>query len=463
VTRRSRVWSLRQRLLAWLLAPLVLWSLGSSGLAYLLALHFTTRAYDRSLHASIRDIERQLTVVDGQPAIDLPRAAIQILEWDEEDRVYYRVATASGKHIAGDPTLPAPRFLAPGGTRYYEAQFGSATVRVAASLVPLPGAREEVLVAAAESTDARRFIAREILFATLIPEGLLVVLAAIGVWYGVGRGLSPLDRLRLEVGRRSDQDLSPVQAQRVPREVRPLVDAINALFSRLDSALAAYRRFVGNAAHQLRTPLAGLHTQAELALRESDPQAIRRSLEQLHEAAGRAGHLINQLLSLARLEPGSRRSPQVEALDLTELARDTTARWVPRALARGIDLGFEGAHSQAHVRANRILLEELLGNLIDNAIRYTPPGGEATVRVQLNAGTAVLKVEDNGPGIPEDERAGVLERFHRGSAALQSAGSGLGLAIVREIAATHDADVRLEVGDAGRGTRVSVAFPLALP
>jgi two-component system sensor histidine kinase TctE len=327
--------------------------------------------------------------------------------------------------------------------------------------VPLPGAREEVLVAAAESTDARRFIAREILFATLIPEGLLVVLAAIGVWYGVGRGLSPLDRLRLELGRRSDQDLSPVQAERVPREVRPVVDGINALLSRLDSALAAHRRFVGNAAHQLRTPLAGLHTQAELALRESDPRAVRRSLEQLHEAAGRAGHLVNQLLSLARLEPGSRRSPQVEPLELTELARDTTARWVPRALARGIDLGFEGAHSQAHVRANRILLEELLGNLIDNAIRYTPSGGEATVRVELDAGAAVLKVEDNGPGIPQDERANVLERFHRGSAALQSPGSGLGLAIVREIAATHDAEVRLEVGGGGRGTRVSVVFPLA--
>ena len=130
-------------------------------------------------------------------------------------------------------------------------------------------------------------------------------------------------------------------------------------------------------------------------------------------------------------------------------------------MARGIDLGFEGAHSQAHVRANRILLEELLGNLIDNAIRYTPDGGEATVRVELNAGTAVLRVEDNGPGIPEDERASVLERFHRGSAALQRSGSGLGLAIVREIAATHDADVRLEVGEAGCGTRVSVAFPLA--
>jgi two-component system sensor histidine kinase TctE len=456
---RGRVWSLRQRLLAWLLAPLVLWSLGSSGLAYLLAVHFTTLAYDRSLHASIRDIERQMTVVDGQPAINLPRAAIQILEWNEEDRVYYRVASASGKHIAGDPSLPAPAFLMPGRTQYYEAQLGNATVRVAASLIPVTGAREAVLVAAAESTDARRSIAREILFATLVPEGLLVALAAVGVWYGVGRGLAPLDRLRAEVGRRSDQDLSSLEAQRVPREVRPLVDAINALLARLDSALAAHRRFVANAAHQLRTPLAGLDAQAELALRESEPEAVRRSLEQVHQAAGRAARLVSQLLSLARLEPRSGRPLQVEPLDLNELARDTTARWVPPALARGIDLGFESNGAQAKALGDRLLLEELLGNLLDNAVRYTPSKGEVTVRVQRSGRGIELSVEDNGPGIPEDERDKVLERFKRGSTGLQTSGSGLGLAIVREIAVTHGAEIRLEAGKHGRGTRVSVAFP----
>jgi two-component system sensor histidine kinase TctE len=455
---RGRVWSLRQRLLAWLLAPLVLWSLGSSGLAYLLAVHFTTLAYDRSLHASIRDIERQMTVVDGRPAINLPRAAIQILEWNEEDRVYYRVATASGKHIAGDPSLPAPALLVPGRTQYYEAQLGNATVRVAASLVPVTGAQEAVLVAAAESTDARRSIAREILFATLVPEALLVALAAVGVWYGVGRGLLPLERLRVEVGRRSDQDLSSLEARRVPREVRPLVDAINALLTRLDSALAAHRRFVANAAHQLRTPLAGLNAQAELALRESEPAAIRLSLEQLHQAAGRAARLVSQLLSLARLEPRSGRPLQVEPLDLNELARDTTARWVPPALAQGIDLGFEGSAS-VRVLGDRLLLEELLSNLLDNAVRYTPARGEATVRVQRASTGTVLSVEDNGPGIPEDERGKVLERFHRGSTAFQTAGSGLGLAIVREIAVTHGAEMRVEAGRDGRGTRVSVTFP----
>jgi two-component system sensor histidine kinase TctE len=452
-------WSLRQRLLAWLLAPLVLWSLGSSGLAYLLALHFTTQAYDRSLHASILDIERQLRVVDGRAAIDLPPAAIQILEWNDEDRVYYRVATASGQHIAGDPRLPLPPTVATGHTRYFDARFGNATVRAAAAMVPVPGANEAVLVQVAETTDARRSITGEILAATLLPEGVLITLAAIGMWYGVGRGLDPLERLREEVGRRSDQDLSPVAAQRTPREVRPLVNAINGLLSRLDSALSAHRRFVANAAHQLRTPLAGLHTQAELALRASNPETVRRSLEQLHQAAGRAAHLVGQLMSLARLEPRSARPLQAEPLDLKELARATTARWVPQALGRGVDLGFDAVSAPAQVVGDRLLLEEMLGNLIDNAIRYTPPGGEATVRVVHAANAAVVEVEDSGPGIPENERPQVMERFQRGSNAAQTPGSGLGLAIVREIAVTHGAEVRLEAGHEGRGTRVSVVLP----
>jgi two-component system sensor histidine kinase TctE len=168
---------------------------------------------------------------------------------------------------------------------------------------------------------------------------------------------------------------------------------------------------------------------------------------------------VSQLLSLARLEPRSGRPLQVEQLDLNELAPDTTARWVPPALARGIDLGFEGSANSAKILGDRLLLEELLGNLLDNAVRYTPSRGEATVRVQRASTGAVLSVEDNGPGIPEDERGQVVERFRRGSTALQTTGSGLGLAIVREIAVTHGAEMRVDSGTNGRGTRVSVFFP----
>jgi two-component system sensor histidine kinase TctE len=240
-----------------------------------------------------------------------------------------------------------------------------------------------------------------------------------------------------------------------------VVEALNGLFARLDNALSSHRRFVANAAHQLRTPLAGLHTQAELALRETDREALQRSLEQLHQASGRASHLINQLMSLARLEPRTGRPLQLEQLDLNELARSTTARWVPRALNADIDLGFESSGRALGVLGDRLLLEELLGNLIDNAMRYTPRAGEATVRVSETDKSPVLSVEDNGPGIPEDERILVLERFHRGRNAQQSPGSGLGLAIVREIAQTHGASVLIEAGPGGRGTAIRIKFPAA--
>jgi two-component system sensor histidine kinase TctE len=445
--------------MAGLLVSLVLWSLCSSAVAYLLARHFTTQAYDRSLRASILDIGRQLKLVNGQPVVKLPRAAMEILEWNELDRVYYRVMTATGRDIAGDAKVPLPPMPVNDVERYYDAQFNGATVRVAAASRILPGYDEPVLVIVAETTDARHAITRKILLATLLTESLLAVLVLAGTWLVVGRGLAPLGRLREDITRRSDQDLSSIDAGSTPGEVRPLIEALNGLFARLDSALASHRRFVANAAHQLRTPLAGLRTQTELALRETDEQALRRSLEQVHEASGRASHLINQLMSLARLEPRSGRPLQVEPLDLNELARATTAHWVPRALSTGIDLGFEPSSRALRVLGDRLLLEELLGNLIDNAVRYTPGGGEATVRVSETGKNPVLSVEDTGPGIPEDERMLVLERFHRGRNAQQSPGSGLGLSIVREIAQTHGASILIEPGRDGRGTAVRTKFP----
>ena len=451
--------SLRERLMAGLVVSLVIWSLCSAAVAYLLARHFTTQAYDRSLHASILDIARQIKLMKGKPGIDLPPAALEMLEWNELDRVYYRVVTATGAAIAGDPALPLPAGPINQIDRYYDSQFKGTSVRIAAATHSLPGYPEPLLVMVAETTDARRAITRKILMATLITEMLLIVPVLGGVWLVVGRGLAPLGRLREDVARRSDHDLSAIDARSTPGEVRPVVEALNGLFARLDSALSSHRRFVSNAAHQLRTPLAGLHTQAELALRETDREALQRSLEQLHQASGRASHLINQLMSLARLEPRSGRTVQLEQLDLNEVARSTTARWVPRALNADIDLGFEPSARALGVLGDRLLLEELLGNLIDNAVRYTPHPGEATVRVSETDKCPVLSVEDTGPGIPEDERILVLERFHRGRNALQSPGSGLGLAIVREIAQTHGASVLIEAGPGGRGTAIRIKFP----
>lgn len=455
-------WSLRRQLLAWLLVPLLGWSLAGSVLAYLLAAHFATAAYDRVLYGAILDLAKQIRAGDAGLQLDLPPAAREMFEWNEADRVYYRIALEDGRVVSGEAQLPAPpKALRPGHAQFYDGTHAGSPVRVAAlwtTLSGLPG-QPRLVIQVAETLDARQDIARQILLATLLPESLLALLAAGALWVGVSHGLAPLARLREEIARRSDQDLSPIPEQRAPAEVRPLAHAVNALLSRLEVALTAQRRFVANAAHQLRTPLAGIRTQAEIALRQSDPEELAHTLAQLRSGTERTTHLLNQLLSLARLEPGDARAhPQVE-MDLSEAARATTALWVPQALRRGIDLGFEGAGVDLTVAGDRLLLEELLGNLIENALVHGPGTTRVTVAAAALGGAPVLSVEDDGPGVPPGERSRLFERFERGRTSGQVRGSGLGLAIVREIATLHAARVSMGQGAQGRGTRVEVVFP----
>jgi two-component system sensor histidine kinase TctE len=277
------------------------------------------------------------------------------------------------------------------------------------------------------------------------------------VWYGIDRGLRPLATLQHEISSRSHRDLSPLPESNAPGEVRALVRAMNDLLARLASALSAQQRFTADAAHQLRTPLAGIKTQAELALRQDRLDDVQHTLRQLNTATGQTTHLINQLLSLARSEPAVSRAQATQRINLHELARDTTTEWVPRALARNIDLGFDGSALPATIEGDAVLVRELLSNLLDNAIRYTQPGGQVTVRVAIADSAVTLSVEDNGPGIPPAERERVFERFHRvlGNG---GEGCGLGLSIVREIAQSHGAETRLAAGKNGNGTVVTVSF-----
>jgi len=239
-----------------------------------------------------------------------------------------------------------------------------------------------------------------------------------------------------------------------------MIRAMNDLLARLGTAISTQQRFIADAAHQLRTPIAGLKTQTELALRESQPGNVHDILRQLLTATEQSTRLVNQLLSLARAEPGARREHPIERLDLARLARDTTTEWVPRALVRHIDLGYDSEGGTAWIEGDSFLVRDMLGNLLDNAIRYTQHGGQVTVRVTEGMDAVVLTVEDNGPGIPEQERERVFERFYR-VLGTGTEGCGLGLAIVREIALSHRAKVTLAAGAGGQGTVARVAFPRA--
>ena len=314
-----------------------------------------------------------------------------------------------------------------------------------------------VLIQVAETLNKRHILTSKILLGMLVPELLFIVIICVLVWVGVERGLRPLAALQAEIRNRSHRDLSPLPEHNAPSEVRTLVHAMNELLGQLHEAISSQQRFVANAAHQLRTPLAGLKTQTEFALRQHDLAEVHQSLQQMSKASGQTTHLVNQLLSLARAEPNSAAEKSMNMADLSELAREVTSEWVPRALERNIDLGYDAAAGAVDIKCDTLLVKEMMCNLIDNAIRYTQPGGLITVRVACTGDQASLQVEDNGPGIPVAERERAFERFFRGMDS-ETDGCGLGLAIVREIAHGHNAEVRIDSGAYVSGTRVSVVF-----
>jgi two-component system sensor histidine kinase TctE len=286
---------------------------------------------------------------------------------------------------------------------------------------------------------------------------LLIFLATMAVWLGVRHALHPLQMLRRAVSDRSHLDLSPVSAKDVPGEVRPLLDEVNDLLRRLGTTLNSQNRFIADAAHQLKTPVAGMKAQIELALRENDPVRLQRTVAQLYVSADRLSRLVGQLLSLARNEPGAAQNIALETLDLNALALEVTMEWVPEALRHNVDLGFEGAEARVMINGDPHRLRELINNLIDNAVRYSHDSGRVTVRVTHDE-QRQLSISDDGPRIPVEERERIFERFHR-LLGTRTDGSGLGLAIVSEIAALHKAHITLEEDTDGVGNTFTVFFP----
>ena len=436
--------------------PPIVALLGVGGLlAYFPSIDSATEAYDLALTDAGLALGDRIRKDQDRYTIDLPGAADQVLRTDKHDTIYYRVRAPDGSGLAGDPDLPPPPAgsTPADGVIAYDADYRGKRVRAVAVLVPCAGAICTVQVA--ETTNKRQRLVRGILLWSLLPEVLIAAATLVIVWFGVKRGLEPLDRLSEDIKSRSPRDLSPIDPARAPDEARPLVGGLNQLLARVADANLNQRRFIENAAHQLRTPLAGLQAHTELAMRQPVPDACRAELEQVHQATVRTVRLANQLLSLARAEPGSASQDLQGVADLRALVDDAANEWVHRALGRGVDLGFE--LEPCNVRGDAFLLREAAANLVYNAIEYTPAGGSVTVRTGMRAGEAILEVEDDGPGIPQAERERVLERFYR-VASTGGDGSGLGLSIVREIALAHGAILRIAEGPAGKGARVTLGF-----
>jgi len=297
---------------------------------------------------------------------------------------------------------------------------------------------------------------------TVVPLLVALPVLALLIWLTIARGLAPLDRVAAAVERRSPALLEPLSESALPREVQPLVGALNGLLGRLSQALAAQRSFIADAAHELRTPLTAVHLQAQLAERATTDAERRAALADLKGGLERATRLVEQLLTLAREEPGVADRPPA-TVDLPALAREVVADLAPLAAAKRIDLGLN-ADSRVQVRGDAEALATLLSNLVDNALRYTPEGGRVDVGVAIDTGRPVLSVRDSGPGIPEADRERVFDRFVRGSVAAGAVrGSGLGLSIVKRIAERHGAAIAVGPGLNGAGAGISVRFPPAEP
>jgi two-component system sensor histidine kinase TctE len=454
---------LRTQLLAWLLLPLLALLTADSFISYWIAASFSERAYDRSLVEIARETSLHLKAAGGGLQLDMSEEARRVLFFtDPSDRIHFALHDSEGRRLAGDD-IPPPgaRTRAGEAETFYDGQVAGVPVRIVEVRVPAETAsgRPAALIRVAETGTKRRSLANEILLSVVVPQVLLVLIAGALVWQGVVRGLRPLQRLQRAVAARSHLDLRPLNPERVPGEALPLVTAINDMLGRLQHALTLQSRFIADAAHQLKTPIAALLTQIEVALRESDPASMRRSLQESQSGLERLARLASQLLSLARNEPEAAGSVALRPLDLREVALEAASAWVPAALARDLDLGFEDAEGPVQILGDAARLRELFDNLLDNAVRYSRAGGRITVRVLAHPAPAV-EISDDGPGIPPEERMRIFERFHRLLGAPEG-GSGLGLAIAREIVRIHGGGIDLRADADGVGTTFVVNLPKA--
>ncbi|TFY97915.1 sensor histidine kinase [Ramlibacter rhizophilus] len=469
--------SLFGEILDWMLTPLLLLWPVSLALTWVVAQSIAAKPFDRALEHNVHLLAQRVAAQDQQPGFDMPRAERSFQAADDTDQVFHQVRAPKGDTLGGERDMPAPPDTEPhlvGEVRLRDDVFRDLPVRVGHTWVALPGG-DLLLVQVAETRDKRSVLATEIIKGVMLPQFVILPLAVLLVWLALVRGIKPLSQLEERIRARRPDDLSPLDEKAVPLEVAPLVSSVNDLLTRLKESISLQKRFLAGAAHQLKTPLAGLRMQADLAQREdTNAQALKQSLKQIGRASMRATHTVNQLLSLARAEASGATVVALQGCDLAEITQEAVLELLPRALDKRIDLGYDGPEPgdpAVRLHGNRTLLKEIVVNLLDNALNYTPSSAEQpgviTARLvpDASAQALVLQVEDTGPGIPASERELVFQPFYR-ALGTNVDGSGLGLSIVREIARQHGAEIRIDEAHPGAtppGTRISVRFTAREP
>ena len=470
--------SLFGEILDWMLTPLLLLWPVSLVLTWLVAQNIAGKPFDRALEYNARAMAQLITMHDDRPEFVLPRPARELLRADDSDTVYFQVLGPRNELLGGERDLPAPPAadkVLPDEVLIRDDVLKGFDIKVAYIWVKLPTRDDQLaLVQVAETLEKRSMLATEIVKGVMLPQFVILPLAVLLVWMALVQAIKPLNQLEERIRARQSDDLSPIDAQAVPLEVSPLVDSVNDLLLRLTDSIATQKRFLADAAHQLKTPLAGLRMQADLAQREgASAEDLKHSLRQIGRASIRATHSVNQLLSLARAESSGSAMPRA-LCDLADICMTVVRDSVPRALEKHIDLGYEGTQPGTPgctLLGNVTLIKEMIRNLVDNAINYTPSTlespGMITARVLTDpfGRTLLLQVEDSGPGVPESERELIFQPFYR---ALGTGvdGSGLGLPIVLEIAQKHGARVSLEDTKPGHtppGARFVVRFTATMP
>ena len=448
--------SLFGEILDWMLTPiLLLWPV-SLVLTWLVAQNIAGKPFDRALEYNVGALAQLITVQQNAAQFVLPQPARELLRADDLDTVYYQVLGTKGEYLSGERELPTPPEddkTPIGEIRVRDIEFRGTDLKVAFMWVKLDVPNSApALVQVAETLDKRSVLATEIVKGVMLPQFVVLPLAVLLVWLALAQAIKPLNRLEERIRARNPDDLSPLDVEAVPLEVAPLVSSVNDLLMRLKDSIATQKRFLADAAHQLKTPLAGLRMQADLAQREgASAEELKQSLRHIGRSSIRATHTVNQLLALARAESSAAVMAHQDC-DLARLTIDVVKDCLPRAMDKQIDMGYEGAQPASEnivMQGNPTLLKEMIRNLVDNAINYTLalPNQPAmiTVRVLVDpfSKVLVLQVEDTGPGVPAAERELVFQPFYR-ALGTEADGSGLGLPIVLEIAQQHRAEVTVE-------------------